>query len=313
VVAVTCPSSQLGSTLEEVVEEVWNEVGGGRDEIRVLVEVLKACGLALEGNGLLRRTRDGDRIARSLRQDDRRTLGLALIRSGLMHDQARYLVESSTTLPSGDLTCEHRVVRTGAPQLLGMLDWWDIEPSSTLVIPRALAEEMSTVWALLPPTPETPTWVRERQEIGNRAEMYTVQRERRSASNSGNIAWVARDSASLGWDVEDREASPIRRIEVKGSRGDDPVFFFSDNEWRKANEHADTYEVHFWGRIDLSRSAASEYELLLTAGFPLVVRNIVAEVAAGRWVAVPTQWRISLAPAPPPPGAPPATLGGANP
>lgn len=302
IVVSTCPSSQLGSPLEEIIEEVWDEVGGDRDEIRVLVEVLKACSLVSEANGLLRRTRDGDRIVRSLRQGDRTTLGVGLIRAGLMHDQARHLIESSMTLPNGDLACEHRSVRIGAPQLLGMLEWWDIEISSTLVIPRALAEEITTVWAMLPPPPETPTWVRERQEIGNRAEMYTVQYERRSASRPGNVVWVARDSASLGWDVEDRNASPLRRIEVKGSRGTEPIFFFSDNEWRKANEHADTYEVHFWGRIDLSRSAASEYEALLAAGYPLVVQNIAAEVTSGRWVAVPTQWRLSVAVAPPPAG-----------
>lgn len=297
----TCPSSQLGSPPQEVIEEVWNDVGGDRDELLVLVEVLKVCGLVLEMSGMLRRTRDGDRIVRSLRQDDRTPLGTALIRGGLMHDQARHLVESGTPLANGDMSCEHRMIRAGAPQLLGLLAWWDVEVGSTLVIPRALVKELTTVWAMLPPPPETPTWVRERQEIGNRAEMYTVQFERRSATNPSNIVWVARDSSSLGWDVEDRGASPMRQIEVKGSRATAPIFFFSDNEWRKANEHSSTYEVHFWGEIDLGRAPASEYEVLLAAGYPLIVRNIAAEVAAGRWLVVATQWRVSLAPAPPPP------------
>lgn len=291
---LTCPSSQQGSPLDDVVEDVWNEAGGDRDEIRLLVDVLKACGLAGEVNGLLRRTTEGDQVVRSLRQNDRTTLGVAIIRGGIMHDQARYLIESSAALPNGDLSCEHRVVRTGAPQLLGMLEWWEIEASPTIVIPRALVEEMTTVWALLPPPPETPTWVRERQEIGNRAEMYTVQFERRSASSPGNIAWVSQD-ASLGWDVEDRGGPILRRIEVKGSRATDPIFFFSDNEWRKAMLHGEHYEVHFWGRINLARSPASEYQALLAAGYPLIVRNIAGEVNAGRWVAVATQWRISLA------------------
>lgn len=296
----TCPSSQLGSSLQEVIEEVWNDVGGDRDEILVLVEVLKVCGLALETGGMLRRTRDGDRIVRALRQNDRAPLGTALIRGGLMHDQARHLVESGTPLANGDLSCERRMVRAGAPQLLGLLAWWDVDVDSTLVIPRALVEELTTVWAMLPPPPETPTWVRERQEIGNRAEMYTVQFERRSAINPSSIVWVARDSSSLGWDVEDRGSSPMRQIEVKGSRATDPIFYFSDNEWRKANEHSTTYEVHFWGNIDLGRAPASEYEALLAAGYPLIVRNIAGEVVAGRWIVVATQWRVSLVAATPP-------------
>ncbi len=295
----TCPSSQLGSPPQEVIEEVWNDAGGNRDEIFVLVEVLKVCGLVLEIGGMLRRTRDGDRIVRSLRQDDRTTLGTALIRGGLMHDQARHLVESGTPLANGDMSCEHRIIRARAPQLLGLLAWWNVEVSSTVLIPRALVKELTTVWAMLPPPPETPTWVRERQEVGNRAEMYTVQFERRSATNPSNIVWVARDSSSLGWDVEDRGASPMRQIEVKGSRATDPIFYFSDNEWRKANEHSGTYEVHFWGNIDLGRAPASEYETLLSAGYPLIIRNIVDEVEAGRWLAFATQWRVSLAAAPP--------------
>lgn len=300
----TCPSSQLGSPLQEVIEEAWNNVGGDRDEILVLVEVLKVCGLVLESGGMLRRTRDGDRVVRSLRQDDRAPLGTALIRGGLMHDQARHIVESGTPLANGDMICEHRMIRAGAPQLLGLLAWWDVEVGSTFVIPRALVEELTTVWAMLPPPPETPMWVRERQEIGNRAEMYTVQFERRSATSPSNIVWVARDSSSLGWDVEDRGASPMRQIEVKGSRGTAPIFFFSDNEWRKANEHSSTYEVHFWGGIDLGRAPASEYEVLLASGYPLIVRNIAAEVAAGRWLVVATEWRVSLATAPPAPAPP---------
>ena len=296
-----CPSSQLGSPPQEVVEEVWNDMGGDRDEILVLVEVLKVCGLVLEIGGILRRTRDGDRVVRSLRQDDRTPFGTALIRGGLMHDQARHLVESGTLLPNGDLSCEHRLIRAGAPQLLGLLAWWDIRVSSTIFIPSALVKELTTVWAMLPPPPETPTWVRERQEIGNRAEMYTVQFERRSATDPSNVVWVARDSSSLGWDVEDRGAAPMRQIEVKGSRATDPIFYFSDNEWRKANEHSNTYEVHFWGNIDLGQAPALEYERLLAAGYPLVVRNIAAEVAAGRWLVTATQWRVSLAFAPPSP------------
>src|SRR5205807_861929 len=105
-------------------------------------------------------------------------LGLALVRAGLLHDQARHLIEPGRTEQNGDLTCEHRVARSGAAQLVGMLAWWEVQTWPTVVIPKQLLDELTTVWALLPPAPETPTWVMERKEIGNRAEMYTVQIER---------------------------------------------------------------------------------------------------------------------------------------
>lgn len=292
-VAPTVPSSQLPAPTHEVVGEAWEAAGGDRHEVAQLVELIKRCGLAAEHDGLLRRTRDGDRVVRSLRAEDRAPLGLALIRAGLLHDQARHIIESGRAETNGDFHCEHRIARVGAPQLVGMLSWWAVQTFPVIVIPKALLDELTTVWALLPPTPETPTWAMERQEIGNRAEMYTIQIERLRAANPARIAWVARDSDSLGWDVEDRNETPLRRIEVKGSQGPDPLFFFSENEWRKAREHADTYEVHFWGNINLGRSPAAEFDILRAAGFPLVVRGIVREVDAGAWIAEPVRWRIS--------------------
>ena len=276
-----------------MLNTAWEAAGGNHEEVADLVDLLRRCGLAAEHDGLLRRTRDGDRVVRGLRTEDRTHLGLALIRAGLLHDQARHLIESGRTNANGDLSCEHRVAKVGAPQLVGMLTWWDLRTFPVVVIPKLLLDELTTVWALLPPPPETPTWVMERQEIGNRAEMYTVQIERLRAANPNDIAWVARDSDTLGWDVEDRAATPLRRIEVKGSQGAEPVFFFSDNEWRKAREHADTYEVHFWGGINLARLPTEEFEILRSAGFPLVVRGIVDEVRAGRWIAEAVRWRIS--------------------
>lgn len=295
-VAASIPSSQLGDRTRDVLTAAWETAGGDQGEIEQLVDILKRSSLAAEQDGILRRTRDGDRVVRALRNEDRTHLGVALIRAGLLHDQARHLIETGTSHANGDLVCEQRTARAGAAQLVGMLSWWDISTWPAIVVPKTLLDELSTVWALLPPAPETPTWVVERQEIGNRAEMYTVQVERLGAANPGDVVWVARDSSSLGWDVEDRAAAPLRRIEVKGSRQVEPIFFFSENEWKKANDHADTYEVHFWGGIDLARSPADEFSALRAAGFPIIIKRVVEEVASGRWLAVPTNWRITRCP-----------------
>jgi hypothetical protein len=301
IVVTVVPSSQLGSPVDDVLREAYDAGGGALDEIGELVTLLKKVGLCAQVEGVLRRTREGDRVAKAMRAEDRTLLGRALIRAGILHDQARHLVESGSTDAKGNLRCELRVGRTGAPQLLGLLQWWpEVEDRPSILIPKTLMDELNSVWALLPPQPETPTWVMERKAIGNRAEMYTVQIERLAAADPSTIAWVARDSDTLGWDVEDRAVAPLRRIEVKGSRETDPVFFLSDNEWKKASEHATAYEIHFWGGIDLSRQPAEEFQMLRSLGFPIVVTGIIDEVARGVWCADAVRWRVYRAAAAPP-------------
>ncbi len=289
------PSSQMGAPLEDVVVNVWSVVGGERADVPLLIDLLRFCGLVSELSGVLCRTRDGDRVVRSLRQQDRTALGYSIIRAGLMHDQARRVIEAGAVGRDGSFTCEHRIARACAPQLIGLLSWWEIQVFPVVVIPKPVIRELDTVWALLPPVPVAPAWVVERQEIGNRAEMYTVQHEKLIAQEQGrapSVVWVAQESSEFGWDVEDRASHPIRRIEVKGSRETEPVFYFSENEWKKAHDHKDSYEVQFWGGIDLSRRAADEFPVLLASGFPLIVRNIAAELGAGNWQATSTRWRI---------------------
>ncbi len=297
VVIATVPSSQLGSPVDIVLHDAYDAAGGGLEEIGELVALLKRIGLCTDADGVLRRTREGDRAVRAMRGDDRTVLVRSLIRAGILHDQARQLVESGSTDHDGHFRCEFRIARATAPQLLGLLQWWPgVEERPSVLIPKSLFDELNSVWALLPPQPEIPTWAVERKEVGNRAEMYTVQVERLSAVDPSSIAWVAQDSDTLGWDVEDRAASPMRRIEVKGSRETDPVFFLSENEWRKAAEHSAAYEVHFWGGIDLSRQPADEFQILRASGYPVVVRGIVEQVARGAWRADPVRWRVRRLP-----------------
>jgi hypothetical protein len=294
--AIAIPSLQLGSPPEEVFRAALDLVGGTLEEISGLAAFLGEMGLCCEVEGALRRTKDGDRIARAIRSDDMTLLGRAIIRSGVLHEQARHLLECGEVRPDGSLACELRNARDSAPQLVGLLQWWpEVETSPALAIPKPLVDELNSVWSLLPPAPETPAWVVERKAVGNRAEMYTVHMEKLIANDPAAIVWVARDSDGLGWDVEDRGTSQLRRIEVKGSRNVEPVFLLSENEWQKASEHADSYEIHFWGGVDLSRQPAEEFLFLRREGFPIVIRNIVAEVDGGKWRAKPALWRITRA------------------
>ena len=150
------------------------------------------------------------------------------------------------------------------------------------------------MWALLPPA-LTDALAGEaiRKNIGNRGEIYSYHLERLSANLASDIVWVARDDSNLGYDIEDRSTAPRRRIEVKASGGMRVRFLLSDNEWRKAHDEPDQYEIHFWGGIDLNCDAADEYSKLRAAGYPLVFKDLPSLLAGGQLKAEPTKWRVS--------------------
>lgn len=290
------PSSQQDIPTVESMRAVWRACGGSFDELTALVDVLSALSLTLVAGSVTRRTTAGDRVAKAVGRSDLTQLGGTLVRSGVFHDQSRFLIENGFTDVEGNLGCPLRTARVGASQLLGMLTWWaDVRLRPEVFIPKALASELNAVWALLPPPVEVPAWARERKEVGNRAEMYTVQTERSRATNPSAICWVARDADDLGWDVEDRSAPPYRRIEVKGRRDDAIVFFLSENEWSKAQELGNAYEIHFWGGIDLQREPAIEYAALRAAGYPLVISDFARGVREGQWTADAVRWRVRRA------------------
>jgi hypothetical protein len=160
-------------------------------------------------------------------------------------------------------------------------------------VPAHLARELETVWALLPP-PSADDAARDalRKNIGNRGELYSYQLERLNAADQSHIVWVARDDPNLGYDIEDRSVNPRRRIEVKAS-GDTPIrFLLSDNEWQKAHDDPSSYEIHFWGGIDLNVDPAEEYSRLRSQGYPRIFTDLTARVSAGEFSAQPTKWRI---------------------
>lgn len=273
----------------------WRICGGPRDEISALITLLRDLGLVQVQQDTVRRSRAGDKVARTAAVGDLRPLGLALIRAGCFYDQARLLIESGTFDDSGSLVCSLKSARASSPQLLGVLRWWEgVTVLPSVVVPQELITELNTVWALLPPATEVPSWAVERKAVGDRAEMYTVQCERTKVGDPSKIIWVARDSDTMGWDIEDRSKEPRRYIEVKGRRDDDVVFFLSNNEWAKAHELGERYEIHFWGEIDLKREPAVEYAELRAAGYPVIVRNLPARLAEKRCEANPDRWRVAV-------------------
>lgn len=280
------PASEAG-------RRVWRVCGGPLSEMLDHLALLVELDLVRLHKGAYFRTAGGNRLTKSLREGNQTGLALALIHSGCFHDQARHLIERGTNDPQQRLVIARREAIVGAPQLVSLLELWgEVEVRPQIIIPSALVTELEAAWSVLPPEPEIPEWQRVRKAVGDRAELYTVQFERARATERNRIHWVARDSDTLGWDVEDRAANPVRRIEVKGSRARREMFFLSENEWRKANEYGDDYFVHFWGAIDLALSPAVEYAVRRAEGYPVEIQNPAKAIEDGTWTATATRWRI---------------------
>ena len=227
----TLPSTM---SLADLARNLWQRCGGPLGEIPQLIKLLADLRFVRLDKDSVVRTPVGDKVSKALKAGRRELFALTLIRAGYFHDQARVLIESGSVQPNGNLHCSLRMSRAGAPQLIGLLSIWEeVQTFPEVVVPAGLLQELNTVWALLPPPVVLPKWAAERKEVGNRAEMYSVQFERTRLGTSA-IFWVAKDSDELGWDVEDRSVTPHRCIEVKGRRDDEVVFFLSDNEWQKA-------------------------------------------------------------------------------
>ena len=293
------PGQAPGVPLGNAKRLVWDGCGGPFDEATVLLEVLQSLNLITETGQTLLRTRAGNQVSKAIGRGDATAFAVLLIRAGFFHDQARVVIEQGQMQADGSLACPPRTFISAAPQLLGILRYWDtVKVRPVVTIPQNLLSELDTVWALLPPAPELPEILTERKAVGDRAEMYSVQFERSRSADPARIAWVARDSDLLGWDVEDRNGSPTRCIEVKGRRDNKQTFYLSENEWRKLKELGGAYQLHFWGNIDLNRTPALEYAALRASGYPIVLDNFEALVSVGDWTMTPVRWRLERQSAP---------------
>lgn len=288
------PVRAPGLAVDEARLPLWRTCGGPIDDIPTLIDILIGTDLIALDRAALRLTRAGQTVLARRSAEGLQPLGLALLRAGFLHDQVRTLLDVSTGGTDGHLSCTARLARQRCPQLVGILQFWpDVVVGTRVDVPEHLARELETAWALLPP-PSAHDSERDalRKNIGNRGELYSYQLERLNAVDRSHIVWVARDDPNLGYDIEDRSVSPRRRIEVKAS-GDTPIrFLLSDNEWQRAHDNPATYEIHFWGGIDLNIDPAEEYARLRGHGYPQIFVDLPYLVSAGKFSAQPTKWRI---------------------
>lgn len=293
-ILTSLPTRPPGQPIAHSRLQFWRTTGGPIDEVPLLVEVLVGADLVRAETGHYQLTPEGRRVTRAIPTDGIRPLAIALLRAGFFHDQARVLLELGEPASDGSITCIGRHALRACPQLIGLLQHWpDVVSRGRVRIPAELLIELEAVWALLPP----PTSGDEaedaiRKTIGNRGELYSYQMLRRQAVMASEVVWVARDDDSLGYDIEDRSDNPRLLVEVKASGSTAVRFFLSENEWRKAHENSERYEIHFWGGIDLARPPSDEYTLLRGGGYPVVFRDLPDKLSGGVLEARPTKWRV---------------------
>lgn len=284
-----------GVPAQRAVLVVWRSCGGPLDEVPGLISVLARAGLVSSGS-TLRLTKAGRRVATQDHQHGGTMLARALIRAGFFADQARKLAElSQADERSGGIACRRHIATENAPQLVGLLRRFaSVTWGKELFIPASLKEEITEIWALLPARPVAKD--DRRKVIGDRGELYSYRLERLRAADPSSIRWVAQDDDTLGYDIEDSSADPQRRIEVKVSTSAEPRFFMSANEWDVAHRQGKSYEVHFWGTIDVEQDPAQEYTRLRAAGYPTIYKDIAQQLDDGTLTAWPTQYLVKAAP-----------------
>ena len=275
--------SQLAKTLRPQIDSPPRE-------IPQLVHVLARLGLLHVNSDRYYLSRKGRRAATLSEDRARRELAELLIQSGLLHEQVRQVIQASAIDHEGMARSRVGQLRHSAPQLLGLLRAWpNIVGPSFVRIPPTLFAVIDAPWSLVP-SPSEKEGIR--QAVGDRAEAYSYHLLRFESICPTSVVWVSRDDQALGYDIEDRSAGRVHRVEVKGSQGKDVRFLLTAHEHDVAHQDPRSYEVHFWGEINLNRRPDVEFNTLRERGFPLRFEDLASHLADERLLAIPTRYLV---------------------
>ena len=288
------PSRPPGIAGSQLAKTLRPQIDSPPAEIPRLVHVLARLGLLHVDSDRYYLSRKGRRAATLSEARSRTELAELLIQSGLMHDQVRQVIEASTIDREGRACSRVGQMQHSAPQLLGLLRAWpEIVGPSFVRIPSDLFALIDAPWSLVPSPSEKED---NKEVVGHRAEAYSFYLLRLESKCPSSIVWVSRDDQGLGYDIEDRSAGGAHRVEVKGSQGKDVRFLLTAHEHSVAHQDPSSYEVHFWGEINLNRSPDLEFSTLRERGFPLRFEDLAAHLADDRLRATPTRYLVTCGP-----------------
>lgn len=286
------PSKSPGISSSQLVRTLRPLIDSPPGEILQLVRILFRLGLLHDDSERYYLSKKGRRAATLSEDRARRELAELLIQSGLLHEQVRQVIQASTIDSEGMARSRVGQLRRAAPQLLGLLRAWpNVVGPSFVRIPPNLFHVIDAPWSLVPsPDQEEGT----RVAVGHRAEAYSFHLLRLESSCPTSVVWVSRDDQGLGYDIEDNSVGRVHRIEVKGSQSKNVRFFLTAHEYDVAYRDPSSYEVHFWGEINLNRSPNVEFNALRELGFPLRFEDLAAHLADCRLKARPTNYLVTL-------------------
>lgn len=285
------PARPPGINCNLLAKTLRPQIDSPPGEIPQLVHVLARLNLAYVDSGRYQLSRKGRQVAGLSEARARIEIAQLLIQSGFMHDQVRQVIEASTLDHDGIAHSSVGQLRHSAPQLLGLLQAWpDIVGPSFVRIPSDLFAVIDAPWSLVPSPSEKDG---AREAVGFRAEAYSFSLLRLESKSPNSVVWVSRDDDGLGYDIEDSSTGQARRIEVKGSQNKDVRFLLTAHEHDVAHEDPSSYEVHFWGEINLNLGMDVEFKSLRDRGFPLRFRDLAAHLADDRLHATPTRYLVT--------------------
>ena len=285
------PRRPPGIGHSQLVRTLRPQIDSPPAEIPQLVQILARLGFLHVDSERYHLSKRGRRAITLSEDRARKELAELLIQSGLLHEQVRQVIQVSIIDHEGMALSKVAQLRRSAPQLLGLLRAWpNVVGPSYVRIPPDLFDLIDAPWSLVPsPGGQEAT----REAVGLRAEGYSFYLLRLESACPTSVVWVSRDDQSLGYDIEDGSAGCVHRIEVKGSRGRDVRFSLTANEHDVAHRDPSSYEVHYWGEINLSRSPAVEFKTLRERGFPLRFYDLAAHLADRRLHAKPIRYSVT--------------------
>jgi hypothetical protein len=289
------PSKQAGGVPAEGFDQVVHPLlGGSLADIALALEILLALRMVDESAGRYARTTEGDRLVKGVRAGAPHELELALLRSGLLATQVRDLLPVLMVSDVG-YHCSASSARGVAPQLVGVLAALPgVRLHGRLQLDLAVSAELDSPLCqqLVPPMAQ-PGSAEERQQVGDRAELYSLSLEHSAyLGASRDVLWVSRDDYGAGYDIEAGSPDARRYIEVKGSRGREVTFILSTGEWDSAHRYGAAYEIHFWGDIRLNSDPADEYVRLRDAGYPQRIVEPRSVLRSDAWEMTPVGYRV---------------------
>ena len=238
-------------------------------------------------------TECGEAALEDLAEGEWSRFGRAVLQTGAYDDQIGALLEVGAVV-AGVLRVPLARLPRVAPTAGAILAWSSVwRHDADLVVPLSEIEDLLAV-AVMDQAAKVPEWVTDAQTIGWRAELYSLRMERARAGVH-QVLHVSRDIGDqFGYDIEDTTADPSRLIEVKGSRGSRVRFTITARELEAARRHPTRYEIQYWGDMVLSRDPRTEFELLISRGYPTVLRDVASSIDGGLWASEPRAWRITV-------------------